>query len=563
VRSIVPTNLSICSDDASSIRSLETSEISYVPFAFEDLLFTSYVYKRNFRTHQMQFKQVQRKPKVVHTYGRIEGSIGQTDNVSRDVKTSQELDFSPDSAACKISLDFDTTVCTDHSRKLMTSTGSAKGLHVHSSDIICAPNHDQSEHQSPVNVKSTVAVDTRLPFTEIHDKNPVDNLHTATDVAVHQDMDIKREPFSSAEEWREHLEPVGNTSDSMLTQVLLKHLQTGHEPESSSIEQAINLISQFRKEDLEAERKWAQIETVLLEYMLTRLLLNDDIARLQWTGTMPEDQSIANAASYGEIAKATDLLHLTPTALQLACATSNSIVVEYLLSSGWPLIPLDWRVHPFILATKRRCKIILELFLKLAKNAVSRLIKNFALAMVVNQDCALSESALYLDHNDNKRIGEDVNIVSFLLANGSSPNCKDKSGISVLSMAIQAAYSLNPFSLQIVDILLRAGAKFGSQEQTFMKQGPLEAFVMLMRRHKLTFSTRQTVRKSMPSPGTMEHTPVLEVGFAAAQNEPHLHSSMVYPVQDWRSLRLPFGVRVGVPEPSYLTETRELSIDWP
>jgi hypothetical protein len=113
-----------------------------------------------------------------------------------------------------------------------------------------------------------------------------------------------------------------------------------------------------------------------------------------------------------------------------------------------------------------------------------------------------------------------------------------------------------------VDIVLRRGAKVEFQEQAFVKQGPLEAFVMLMQRHKLTFSTQQIVRKSPPSSVTMEQTPMLEVGFAAAQDAPHLHSSMVYPVQDWRSLRLPFGVRVGVPEPSYLTETQELSIDW-
>jgi hypothetical protein len=165
-------------------------------------------------------------------------------------------------------------------------------------------------------------------------------------------------------------------------------------------------------------------------------------------------------------------------------------VVEYLLSSGCPLIPLDWTVHPFILATKRRCKTILELFLKLAKNSVSQVIKNYALAMVINQDCALSENALYLDQNDNKRIGADVEIVSLLLANGSSPNLTVQGGVTVLSLAIQAAYSSNPFSLQIVEILLRKGARFGTQEQTFMAQGPLEAFRMLEQRHRINSPTQ-------------------------------------------------------------------------
>jgi hypothetical protein len=85
VRSIVPTNLSICSNDASSIRSFDDGELAYVPYAFEDMLFTSYVYKRNFRTNRMHFKQVQQRPEITSRNLVIEGSIAQIDNVSRDV----------------------------------------------------------------------------------------------------------------------------------------------------------------------------------------------------------------------------------------------------------------------------------------------------------------------------------------------------------------------------------------------------------------------------------------------------------------------------------------------
>jgi hypothetical protein len=544
VRSIVPTNLSTCSDDASSIRSFDDNELSYVPYAFEDMLFTSYVYKRNFRTNRMHFRQVRQRPEITNPKLVIEGSIAQIENVSRDVGVSQKSAITLSSVVCGTSSLVDATVRSGHSRGFVSTMDSTGDPHNHPSDMEFALYHNKSKHEPSVGVESTVVADTRLFVANIHTNVSTVDLHTATEGAVQQSVGIKRRPSSSARTWQKYLESAGNMSDSSLAQLLLGHSQTGFELEESSIEQAIRLISQFNQDDLEAARKWDQIETVLLEYMLMMWLRKGDFAMPNWT------QCIAKAATYRELAEISGILHRTPTALQLACATKNSVVVEYLLSSGCPLIPLDWRVHPFILATKRRCKIILELFLKLANDSVSQVIRNYALAMVINQDCALSENALYLDQNDNRRIGADVNIVSLLLANGSSPNLTVQGGISVLSLAIQAAYSSNPFSLQIVEILLRRGASFGSQEQALMTQGPLKAFGMLKQRHKINSPPQQTIIQSRLSHWPRVDTKLHEVVLETAHDEPQ--SVAIDRERDWRRLPLPSGVLANVPEPSRL-----------
>jgi hypothetical protein len=397
---------------------------------------------------------------------------------------SQELAISLGSVVREASSPVDATVCSEHSRGLVSTMGSIEEPHNHLSDFEFALSHDKSEHERSVDVERTAFVNHKLSVANSHANVSTVDLHTATEGLIYHGVGVRRRLSSNLRTCQNYLESAGNMSDSSLTLLLLGHSQTEFELEESSVEQAIGLISQFSQDDLEAARKWDQIETVLLEYMLMIWLRKGDFSTPNWT------QCIANAATYRELAEISGILHRTPTALQLACATKNSVVVEYLLSSGCPLIPLDWTVHPFILATKRRCKTILELFLKLAKNSVSQVIKNYALAMVINQDCALSENALYLDQNDNKRIGADVEIVSLLLANGSSPNLTVQGGVTVLSLAIQAAYSSNPFSLQIVEILLRKGARFGTQEQTFMAQGPLEAFRMLEQRHRINSPTQ-------------------------------------------------------------------------
>jgi hypothetical protein len=54
VSSRLSSRLSISDSETSSIRTRRSVVLKYVPFAFEDDLFTSYVYKRNYRLPLMR-----------------------------------------------------------------------------------------------------------------------------------------------------------------------------------------------------------------------------------------------------------------------------------------------------------------------------------------------------------------------------------------------------------------------------------------------------------------------------------------------------------------------------
>ena len=61
VRSVIPSRLSLKDSDADSLRSTDSGDLWYIPFSFEDALFTSHVYKRNFRVAP-QVQQISRRP---------------------------------------------------------------------------------------------------------------------------------------------------------------------------------------------------------------------------------------------------------------------------------------------------------------------------------------------------------------------------------------------------------------------------------------------------------------------------------------------------------------------
>jgi hypothetical protein len=546
VRSIVPTNLSFCSNDASSIRSFESSELFYAPFSFENDLFTSYVYKRNFRVTGLHIKQVQKTPEVIHSSGPIKIRIPQTVETSKATALSQdiELDTNLDSFVSASPGSRDTTSSEqDRTGDLISAKKSIEDLHRRPSDIEIVLDHEES-----VSVVDPDTVDTTQSIAKNHVHTSNVCFDTVPLEAVHTDLGIKRKPLPSSAKFMEGPKTVHRLAHPINENFLKQMDSRGSQIERGHKELPSDpnyyLFTQLRQGVLEAATEWARNEnvdsmlylpartiaspnttlalkslhnhnrslfrtimqvfgfmrgTVFMVELADALIVSDNpvtqigdtslqhgnIVQSDWTSTMLHDQTIVNAAAFKDTATAASLLNHIPTVLQLACAARSVCVVEYLLSLGHPLIPLDWKVHPFILATKRRCRPILELFFKLAKDTVPQLIKNLSLAMVVNQDCALSEYWLDADQNDNKRIGEDVNIVSFLLANGASPNGKDQYGISVLSMAIQSAYSLNPLSIQIVDILLHKGADFGFQEAELMFMAPPKAFELIIRRHKL------------------------------------------------------------------------------
>ncbi|KAH8730904.1 hypothetical protein GQ44DRAFT_823047 [Phaeosphaeriaceae sp. PMI808] len=455
VRSIVPTSLSLCSDDAASIQSFEESDLCYAPFSFEDDLFTSYVYKRNFRVPRLHIKQLQQKPTIKHAKDTVEINITQTDDVSRGSNLSQGAEM----------MSFDTTEGKEHIINMTFARGSTEDIHSHSLGVGVVLDYDKPELGRSESVKDLLTVDTELSVANNH--SPISDAYFESKEmkATYTTIGIERKPLLSPA--RAPLTsasysafPIGGPS---IEQAESSNLQIRLGQGASSPTQSISLFSRVRQGDLEPASNWAWNEamdnmlslsadriaspdiTLMLKSLYdhdrplfgtimqvfgfmrgTRFmielvaalrmpgnqvtetedasLLNGSVVKIAWTSSILLDQGIAGAAAFRDLAASTGILNRIPTVLQLACAARKAIVVEYLLSLGRPLIPHSWKVHPFILATKRRCKSILELFFKLAKDTVSQLIIDLALAMVVNQDCALSGDWTDVDQNDNKRI---------------------------------------------------------------------------------------------------------------------------------------------------------------
>jgi hypothetical protein len=543
VRSIVPTRLSTCSDDASSIRSFESSELTYAPFSFENDLFTSYVYKRNFRVCRLDIKQVQHTPVFRHASTRIETSTAHNDDVFMGAESSQDMDMGTNrhSIASKAPSAIELAKATELVQDPIPARKTLEGVHHHPLEgNIIADNDDLGLIQTE-RVNGHLIAETHMSVTSSHPHISDLYLETNSVEAVNTVIGIKRKPLPSTAKFMETLAyvkciakptnesamPYENSDtidfeapeespypgqhflqhfkqknldavselDGLLClpasaiasrdiTLALKLLCNENRPLFGNIMQVIGFMrgTKFMVELADA----LMVSSNCVTEIAYECVIDGRLAQSGWTSLILDDESIVSAAEFRDLATSSGILNNIPTALQLACAAKRAIVVEYLLSLGRPLLPLDWTVHPFILATKRRCKPILELFLRSAKDTVTPVIINSALAMVVNQDCALSENWLDAKQNDNKRLGQDVNLVTFLLANGASPNTRDKNNIPVLTMAIRAAYSLNPFSLQIVDILLRKGAYFGQMEEDAMSAGSSKTFELIQRRHKLT-----------------------------------------------------------------------------
>ncbi|KAH7075170.1 hypothetical protein FB567DRAFT_610765 [Paraphoma chrysanthemicola] len=544
VRSIVPTRLSHCSGDAASVHSIESCELGYTPFEFENDLFTSYVYKRNFRVAQLPVHQVQRKPTIRHAKTLIEKSAAYSDDTAVNCNTNQDLDIETDlsSTANGSVTNSDYAEGIKHTQHLLSDevTKEPSSIYFGMEDIFDNIQRDLSRVASVCTDSRNSVADSASQITIMSfDAGPAE-LQLARVV-----IGIEREPVPKPSKLA--IDPVSTqcaVAPEYETSVVRQDWENsliGPGIYTAASNQSVDLFSQLRQGDtgaavvLARDQIWCKMlnhpvnnlvcpdvalmleclyahERSLFGVMMqvlglmrgtgfmddladgfmksnTRLLAIEDATSLSvqtcWAQSIRGDPTIAHAAAFRDLAASTGILECVPTALQLACVAKKEHVVEYLLSLGQPLVPLNWTVHPFILATKRRCRPILELFFERAKDSVSSLIQDLALAMVVNQDCALSEDWLDANQNDNKRVGADLSLITLLLNNGASPNTKDQDGVSVLSMAIKAAYSQNPFSLQIVDILLRRGARCDQQEQQLMAKGPPKVSELLVRHRRL------------------------------------------------------------------------------
>jgi hypothetical protein len=587
VRSIVPSRLSHFENDASSVCSSEGEELWYIPFAFENQLFTSNVYKRNFRVPQIRnlhqnvkidssFHDSLATPVIINdaaSRGILQGECTVDDGLAQDPDVRPDLRDSRKEDKLESMSDHmlvstispESLPCLDH---VQPKDNTVERASLMSSD---SRDEEGSEIMSEHMLVSAVPPGSLLRFENVRpkdnpiacpspvspDSSPVEllkiNNPAPKEIRIQgsssMPISIKRKPVASAHNvlptsQSTHLtafqKGIGrrrNPKTSCQHELLVKidHLEsfldlfiTLQEKENVIALKAIQhlgfqkLIAPsacahciFTNSDVAimlqqiAEQENSLFSTIMqtaaftygsqvlrelvesftasehqtprITYMSTQ---QSAITLTHWTSKILDDPEVHWAAAHRDEVVDTGILGGHPSALQLACLTKRVGVVEYLLANGIPTLSLNWTADPFILATKRRCKPILELFFKRVNATITDNIKNLALIMVANQDCILSERWMETNQNENKRCGEDVNIVSLLLTHGASPNACDKHGMSVLSMAIRSAYNSNRWSLQIVDILLRKGATLGIQERIDMQTGP-QGFLPIIQRHKL------------------------------------------------------------------------------
>ncbi|KAF2728326.1 hypothetical protein EJ04DRAFT_101995 [Polyplosphaeria fusca] len=436
VRSVVPSRLSIHSDTA-SITSAENEEVWYIPFDFENDLFTSYVYKRNFRVPQVAYLSQRPAPYEIPV-------------VNAELATNGDgpICTSPDEAPVAISKPCQHTF----------------------------PDLDQESLESL----------SRKIRQGRHD--------IAVDYVQKTGVELLLAPFTCG---------CGNVENPDLN-VLLRSLQ----------EHNIQLFRAFMETAAFAFGEHVLIRLVdSLVLSDSRVVSMEDTASQEtsitrnWTNSILHDPGVVEELAFRRELASSDILRRYPTALQLACATKREKIVEYLLHMGRLDTPLDWTGHPFILATKRRCRPILELLLEFAETTITETIKNTALVMVVNRDCALAEQWTDAEQNDNERVNDDVDIVRLLLLHDASPNTRVTPEDTVLSVAIRAALDSDPRSMQLIDILLADGAVVRPSERFLLFTAPRKAFGPVLERHDIS------ARSGPPFQTSVLHIPSRVVNF--------------------------------------------------
>lgn len=484
VQSIVPSRLSCYSDEASSIRSSGSHELLYIPFAFENQLFTSYVYKRNFRIPQIrQLRQMVKFGGPGHDINPASATLEDlgVKGSLQAIKTADEYGHFPSQASEVFSTTVDPRIDEISDDVNASIQGSAR-----SPDGASRPENAQLEHNTNEGATLAIAGSSSAVLLDKYDPSHNDGpslplrklgkgrwptssecsipipesellntVHKAS-LALLSRTDNEfsacdchfRAPDSGGTKLLSSLFLRLWQGDSMTTYNFVRRVGVGDPLLPLVCSQCSLTISDMVlmfQGLLEQDNVFFNtvMQTIAFTYgshstskLVDDLVSSDNrsmemndtsiqeiaITKVHWTGKILNDPQITFAAAYREEAASNVTLHYFPTTLQLACITKKPNVVEYLLFMGRPTISLDWTSNPFILATKTRCKPILELFIKRASTMVTKTIKNLALIMVVNQDCVVSDGWTDPNQNDRKRCDEDADIVSLPLSYGASPN---------------------------------------------------------------------------------------------------------------------------------------------
>ena len=536
VRSIVPSCLSITESDTASIGSCGSADLSYTPSAFENALFTSYVYKRNFRVpkirrlfrrHQVEITNHSTAP---HTdtvsicappeYISQASTTEQDESQATQEKIPTE-DPTPDPDGLITRGEQESnTLLSAITSSIEGPLGEAKCLNVtreaSQEDSLCTlPTVDISTPCRPIKsqeprmadltkvakkaeVVGQIILDAQPKYCEDQHSNEIplkdefQELLSRCDSYPPQFAPYPLFPFGVEQIGC----PITYATNRGNYVASIQHLRQGVDimdlfaPDADLSESSVcGLLQELQNRDrtffiVVMQRLAFQLGSSgirkLVDLVSPRI---EDIGAASSTGAMNitssplsaifEDTEIASAARFRDIAVNTGMLYYFSTVLQLACVARKPAVVKYLLSMGIPELQMHWSKNPFILATKRRCIPILELFFKMANKHVSTNIRNLSLLMIVNKDCALSDHWTDPQANDQVRCAEDVTAVSLLLENGASPLAKTVHGIPVLHIAIQAAEPGDRHSLDIIRLIVLHGADVNASYSIYNSRSPL------------------------------------------------------------------------------------------
>ena len=561
VLSIVPSCLSISESDAASIESRSSADLWYTPFAFENALFTSYVYKRNFRAPKI--RRLFRRREVEISNGSAASNadavsicatpqyIPQTTATEQDEPSVIQDEISTQNPTLDPGI---LPVRGEQQSSTLSAITSYEGSLGESARLNITQENSQENSGGYTCALPIVESLTPCHTIESQEPNMVHQTKVDSQAEVACQIISEAQPkscevqhgngISLAEEPqalpRITRKPVfrgkqttrvstnRGYSDLSPPQIALNHLSSLVAPYLSTrtiraikegnyiesiqyLRQGIDIMTLFTPnaglsesnvccmlQELQNRDKTFFIAVMqrlafqlgnrgiknlvdcvsLSGFGRTEDIESTSSAVARTTTSSPlriifEDAEIVFAASFRENASSSGMLCHFPTVLQLACVARKPEVVKYLLSMGAPELTIHWPENPFILATKRRCIPILELFFKMADKHVSTHIRNLSLMMVVNKDCTLSDHWTDPLANDHVRCAEDVAAVSILLENGASPLAKSLHSTPVLHIAIRAAEIGDIHSLEIVRLLILHGADVNEGDHRYNLMSPL------------------------------------------------------------------------------------------
>ncbi|OCK80594.1 hypothetical protein K432DRAFT_392912 [Lepidopterella palustris CBS 459.81] len=391
VRLMEPSRSSVCDSDRMSIKSYISTDLRHIPFAFENVLFSSHVYKRNLRFPNMK-KMLPKRTSSIRA---------ESLRPSASTKSTKE-GLNPEKSKAKSTrLTFDDPKTPAEIEEI-------------DDDLIDAVN-ERNYHLAIDHLRKGADIRVLCRYVD--------------GVLVSGNWNYMGYTFGLLDELRHQDAPLfitvmqvfGFTYGEPALETMFLHLTA---PDGTS----------SRKKDRDdAENKARTGDTTIPSSVLEDSLI--------FSAGKLHDEAVT------DLPKARNL-----AVLQLACLAAKPDVVEYILQTGAPPQPKDPARHPFILATLRRCYPIMELFLKMVPLYITDQIRDLAINMIIDKSCILGSKWSHLEEIQHIRFPHDYLYLRFIFEN--TKRSPSRSIIPILELAIRAAGPFDHASFRVIDEIL-------------------------------------------------------------------------------------------------------------